>query len=165
MPKDDPETEHRIDQHERVGNDEDPILERPTVDGETERRRNLADKEPLRDTFARFLLPLFPDLFADRQDEHHGTEPTDRLRHRHLLQTRTPGLSLSMSGTYFCTRLDRPDLSWNKHQDINSIRQIDCFRARLHLRASSTVMGKGPIRYLYLSRGALQYLQDRGETD
>lgn len=44
MPKDNAQPEHRVDQHERVGNHKDPILERPTVDGKTERSGNLADK-------------------------------------------------------------------------------------------------------------------------
>jgi len=35
MPQDDGETEHSVDHHDQVGDDKNPILERPTVDSET----------------------------------------------------------------------------------------------------------------------------------
>jgi hypothetical protein len=36
--------------HKRVGNYEHPISQEPAVDDKSERGRNLADKEPLRDS-------------------------------------------------------------------------------------------------------------------
>src|ERR1044071_3817528 len=74
------EPDQAVAEHQGVRDDEDPVRDEPTVDGEAERRRHLADEEPLRDALARTLLPLLVDLLRDGQHENPRTDPADRFR-------------------------------------------------------------------------------------
>jgi hypothetical protein len=79
--QDDAEAETGVDEHDGVGDDEDPVADQPAVDEEAERGGELADEEPLRDVLARPLLPLLVNLLADGQHEYQRAGPPDGLLH------------------------------------------------------------------------------------
>src|SRR3982751_955587 len=58
----DQQTGHAVQEHQRVGHDEDPVMNEPAINCKAGGSRHLTDEKPQRDALARSLVPLLVNL-------------------------------------------------------------------------------------------------------
>jgi hypothetical protein len=75
---------NRCEQHRGIRDNENPILQKPTINDKGARRRNLAYKEPTRYSQRTMIAPLRVDLSGSRRQQNRRGGPSDELSHAGL---------------------------------------------------------------------------------
>ena len=79
VPQIDDLTDHGGQENQRVGHDEDPIMQEPGIHHEGDGRRALADEQPTGHASGRAVAPLRVDLPPEGKKQNRRGRPADQI--------------------------------------------------------------------------------------